>query len=370
MRSSSPKSTFSRHPPYQSGLAHPFSIVQASKQADDRTEHTMERFRQLPSEIWMMIIEFLPPSFFQQDIGRLAICKRWYSLAYPTFYPRIEYTPRVISRLVNRKSRSLDKSRALLRKSLRCVNIVLEGVGRWGDPDLICFNTPANLSRFCLMLLEFRELKAVRFAARWQSRDYIASLRPGYIHLRSLEPYISLLTHVTSLDLDLCGSDVTDNSGTIHFCPRIRPLLSRLRSLRLRMRCICRIAIEPLGGSPVSVGELGLNLYLGRVSDVNPKLNSSRRCHSTRAWEWVSPMDEMRAGLKRLVARMAHPKRAQLVHLAPSGEVHTWDASTDVCVRDSTERLRRFPLFRELETRPCFINFPDNVAEAPDASHG
>ncbi|KXX81626.1 hypothetical protein MMYC01_202028 [Madurella mycetomatis] len=320
----------------------------------------MERVPQLPPEIWLMILEFLPPSFFQQDIGRLALCKRWYSLAFPTFYPKIEYTPRVISRLVNRKSKSLDKSRALLRKSLRCVNIVLEGVGPWGDPDLMCFNTPANLGRFCLMLLEFRELKTVRFAARWQNRDWRADpWQPDYLHLRSLEPYISLLTHVTSLDLDLCGTDIIDDSGTIHFCPHIRPLLSRLRSLRLRMRCVCQLALRPPEGQTVSVGELTVSLYLGTVSEVNPKLNSARRCYPPTAWEWTNPIDEMRLGLKRLAARMADPKRAELVHLAPSGEIHTWDASTDACVRDGAEKLRQFPLFREMESGPCFAEIPE-----------
>ncbi|KAL2018774.1 hypothetical protein VTK56DRAFT_402 [Thermocarpiscus australiensis] len=315
----------------------------------------MDPLPQLPSEVWLMILEFLPPSFFQQDIRRLALSRRWYSLAFPTFYPRIEYTPRVISRLVNRKSKSLDKSRALLRKTLRCVNIVLEGIGPLGAPDLLCFNTPSNLGRFCLMLLEFRELKAVRFAARWQNLEWRADpLQADYLHIRSLEPYISLLTNVTSLDLDLCGTDIVDDSGALHFCPYIRPLLSRLHALRLRMRCICHCALRPLEGHPVSLGELWLSLYLGTVSDVNPKLNATRSCMSPSSWEWTSPIDEMRARMRLLVKDMAQPKRAEMVHLAPNGEVHVWDASTDVCVRDKTEKSRRFPLFRDMEFTPCF----------------
>jgi hypothetical protein len=318
---------------------------------------------QLPAEIWMMILEHLPPSFFQQDLRRLALSKRWYSLAFPTFYPRIEYTPRVISRLVHRKSKSLDRSRALLRKSLRCVNIVLDGVGPpppagAGDPDMVCFNTPSNLARFCLMLLEFRELKEVRFAARWPNRAWRADpLQPDYLSLRSLEPYLSLLTHVTALDLDLCGTDVVadDAGGTVHFCEYVRPLLSRLKTLRLRMRSICQTALRPLEGQPVTLRRLRLSLYLGKVSDNNPKLNSSRQCGGWRLREWTSPMNELRAQMRVLVKDMVEPRQAEMVHLAPSGEVHVWDASTGVCVRDWSEKTRTFPLcFEEHCQGSCF----------------
>ncbi|KAK4156366.1 hypothetical protein C8A00DRAFT_41146 [Chaetomidium leptoderma] len=323
----------------------------------------------LPSEIWMMILERLPPSFFQQDIRRLALCKRWYSLAFPTFYPRIEFTPRVLSRLVHRKSASLDKSRAQLRKSLRRVNIVLEGLGPpagplvsggggggGGDPKLACFNTHSNLARFCLMLLEFRELKAVRFAARWQNRDWRADpLQVGYLCTRNLEPYISLLTNVTELDLDLCGTDVSDEIGTgEHFCEHLRGLLSRLTTLRLRMRSICHYALWPLEGRPVTLGELTLSLYLGNVSDHNPKLNSSKSCPASHAWEWESPMDQMRARMRALVKDMAEPRRAEMVHLAPSGEVHVWDASTGVCVRDESEKPRQFSNCIDSQRGSCF----------------
>ena len=316
---------------------------------------------QLPSEIWLMILERVPPSFFQHDISRLALSKRWYSLAFPAFYPRIEYTPRVISRLVHRKSKALDKSRAQLKKSLRCVNIVLEGglgpgSGNDQDNDLTCFNTPSNLARFCLMLLEFRELKSVRFAARWQNREWRADpLHADYLRIRSLEPYISLLTNVTSLDLDLCGTDISDDAGApVHFCPQIRPLLSRLKSLRLRMRSLCQFALWPLEGQAISLGELTVDLYLGKVSDNNPKLNSTRSCSAPSKWEWASPIDEVRARLKRLVTQMAEPKRAEIIHLAPNGEVHVWDASTDECVRDKTEKLREFRLLWDIESESCF----------------
>ncbi|KAL2174382.1 uncharacterized protein P884DRAFT_263715 [Thermothelomyces heterothallicus CBS 202.75] len=346
----------------------------------------------LPSEIWMMILESLPPSFFQQDIRRLALSKRWYSLAFPIFYPRIEYTPRVISRLVHRKSKSLDRSRAMLRKSLRCVNIVLDGVPG-EDAELVRFNTPANLARFCLMLLEFRELDEVRFAARWPNRAWPADpLQPDYLCIRTLEPYLSVLTHVTALDLDLCGTDIVACPGPghgygyghghghgdgaaatpVHFCEHVRPLLSRLRALRLRMRSICHTALVPLDGRPVTLRQLRLSLYLGRVSENNPKLNSSRTCpRAGGSRERTVPMNEMRAAMRALVVDMAPPARAEMVHLAPTGEIHVWDAGTDRCSRDPSEKPMRFPLcFEATRSRFCFSTHADDLASGDHAGVG
>ena len=333
----------------------------------------MVSFSQLPTEIWLMILESLPPSFFQQDIRRLALSRQWYTLAYPSFFRRIEFTPSVVSRLVCRKSPALNRSRALLRESLQCVNIVLDGLPKPGTtgtgtdtrtggaggsdhyPNAAeFFNTPANLIRFCVMLRNFRNLQTVRFAARWQNGDWPADpAHAGYMPLNSLTPYLE--THVAVLDLDLCGADVAHDDGTpVDFCPTVRRLLGRLRTLRLRLRRICSIALFPVDSETVTLAELTVSLYLGRVSEYNPKLNASRRCGRPREWQWVNPMDELRVRMRELVKVMVEPRRAELVHLAPSGEVHVWNASTGVCVRDESEKLRKFPLFGEQPGEACF----------------
>ncbi|KAK0704668.1 hypothetical protein B0H67DRAFT_603733 [Lasiosphaeris hirsuta] len=307
----------------------------------------------LPPEIWLLILECLPPSFFQEDIRRLALSRRWYSLAFPTFFPRIEYTPKVISRLVNRKSKALIKARAVLRKSLRTVNIVLDGMAPWSDLDNMCFDTASNLIAFCAMLADFKELRTVCFTARWPNRQWLADpLHVDYLPLKSMQPFLNMfqLPHLTVLDLDLCGTEVTEDSRSnprapVHFCHWIKPLLSQLHTLRLRTRRICREAVRPLQGQTLSIKNLTIHIYLGKVSDSNPKLNSARLCRSPNSWEWINPATELRSELRRLAAKITPPKRVQIVHLAPTGEVHTWDASTDECVLDRSEPKRSFPMF-------------------------
>src|SRR4051794_32403555 len=52
----------------------------------------MQSSRHLPPELWLMVLDHLPPSFFQEDIGRLTLCKRWYYIVFPIFLRRLELT--------------------------------------------------------------------------------------------------------------------------------------------------------------------------------------------------------------------------------------------------------------------------------------
>jgi hypothetical protein len=71
-------------------------------------------------------------------------------------------------------------------------------------------------------------------------------------------------------------------------------------------------------------------------------------------------MDELRARMRTLVKVMREPRRATMEHLAPSGEVHVWDAKTGVCARYGSEKPRRFPLcFEEQLSGPCFSENAD-----------
>lgn len=381
---------------------------------------------QLPLEILLLILECLPGSFFQQNLSRLVISKQWYSFAFPVFYSRIEYTPRVISRLVHGKSQPLMEVRTKLCKTARSVNIVLEGdaVNR----DTSCFNTSANLIRFSLMLHKFKELKSVSIAARWQNTDWPSDpLQTNYLSSHSLELYFTHLSqHLTSLDLDLCGTHIFQDyrhdgdTPPVHLCPYIRFLLSRLRVLRLRAKYLCPFALHPIYDPdpdldndndlelnnvkprPITLTHLSINLYLGQVSPVNPKLNCTRVCglplqkaalppsishlndpvpvetpprppfpnrftfppassytfpvtfappsppasppllaQPWLHWPWSTPLFPLRARLKELVKLMPEPAHVEMVHLARDGTVHVWDAASDECVRDCVTGERR-----------------------------
>ncbi|KAK3314805.1 hypothetical protein B0H66DRAFT_535693 [Apodospora peruviana] len=316
------------------------------------------RTPQLPAEIWLLILEYLPASFFQQDIRRLTVSRVWYALAYKQFIRQLEFTPPVISRIMHRKSKAMDKTRAMLRENLRSVRIVLEGIAPLGDHENACFDTATNVRELAYELMNFKELRHLTFVAKWPNRTWRADpLQTHYLPLRSIEPYIGpiedycllmLQPSLTSLDIDLCGTGV---KGYVHICTYFGILLERLKTLKVRLRHVCSDIVPRdrygFGDDiPITVGDFTLNLYLGCVSDHNTKLNTATSCRSTHPglWDWNSEAaEELRTAMKGLLKRMPQPKRARIIHLAPTGEVHVWDAGTDSCVVDKSEPRRCFP---------------------------
>ncbi|KAK4187589.1 hypothetical protein QBC35DRAFT_384506 [Podospora australis] len=293
--------------------------------------------RYLPNEIWLWIFDYLPHRFFQEDIGRLTLSKRWYSLAYPVFSSRIQCTLSVIGRILRfpRDKEPFPQSLAILRQG--SVDIALEGFEIFESMYLAV----DCLSTFSGVLREWAELKKLTFRVGWD--DPAVNLYPSVnrFSFRGIEPFILYLDNLTHLDLDLCATTVTGRTkysySKLHFCLHLRPLLSRLESLRLRTRCICQFALRPILRKRVTVKELTVNLYLGNVSDENPKLNMTRLCSG-----WVNPIDHMQAEMKRLLLRMKSPRVVELVHLAPNGEIHVWDALKRTCEINRSEPKRIF----------------------------
>jgi hypothetical protein len=334
----------------------------SSDHPDEATEENtinVDRISSLPTELLTMIVDYLPASFFQGDVGRLTIFKRWYAIAHPLFLPRLEITPRVMGRMANIGTEELKELLVPFRNSVKCAKIVMEG----GDPDLVRLRTPANLFYLLRLLVQYTYITALRLVARWDKREWLADPRQqrGYMIIHSLF-HLPLMTHLTSLDLDLCGTHVDCPCGRrFHFCELVSVLLSQVQTLRLRAPSICHEALRPLEGHPVTLHKLTVNLYLGNLSDHNPKLNSSRRCADEALSQWDNPMDELRAMMRALVRRMQGPKQAETEHLALSGEMHVWDASTGVCVRNESEELKQFPLWVKAQSqRPCFHWDADN----------
>ncbi|KAK0732706.1 hypothetical protein B0T21DRAFT_349685 [Apiosordaria backusii] len=346
----------------------------------DTTPHTPH----LPPEIWLMVLDILIPSFFQEDIRRLTVCKQWHSLAIRNLDNRIEYTPRIISRIVHSKSPAMDKTRLRLRESLRSVTIASKSptYKQEGYREIIYrYRTQSNLIKFYDMLSGFERLKTICFVTRGHTRGRWRGwpkVRRNTLPITSLKPLISGLSSsifsdgktppeyapwssITSLDLDLNGTFVEwDNRHTnrhTHLCVILRPLLSRLHTLKIRTEKICPDVLGPLNkGQVYSVRNLRINLHLP-VSKVNPKLNTANMCLGEtgrvpkrlttheydpldKSWYTGVLASAMRRAMRRMVSALPVDPRVELVHLAPSGEVHVWNALTDECVRDGTvERI-------------------------------
>ncbi|KAK5661022.1 hypothetical protein OQA88_12401 [Cercophora sp. LCS_1] len=298
----------------------------------------------LPIEIWLLILENLPGLFFQADLSRLTLSRQWYNLAYPIYLTRIAYHPRAISNLINRKTRGMHKVRHQLIKSLRSLDIVLPPT----LPDTTSiYNTESNLLRLSLLLLQCPELRTLSITTLPPAHPWLPNILP----LNMIHPCLALPT-LTTLDLDLVGATTMRYNLPEHLCPHLPHLLSRLHTFKLRARCLCKDAFRLQDDQVLSVKTLSVDLFLGDVAEHNPKLNMTRKCGEKRWETWVSPNAELREALKKVKARVGDG-RVEMAHLAPSGEVHVWEAGKDECF--VTGRRRRvFPIFGELEAGGCF----------------
>jgi hypothetical protein len=356
----------------------------------------------LPSEVLLMILQQLPGSFFQEDIRRLTVSKRWYSLAVSILYSRIVFTPRVCTHFVRLEGPVLDKALANLRRFLRCLNIVINGEretsannlggetsGR--DPNNASNSLPPSqrnklpvysttdrnwwkteqsigVAVHKLIVDDLPDLTAVRFTANWSNRSWHADpVQPDYLLLYTLPPF-NLMAHIKSLDLDLHGSNIRDwhdRDNPLHFCSHIRSLLSRFQTLRLRTRCLCVVAFSPPEDSngkplPVTVSHLTINVFLSRASEYNPKLNVTRQCYTWPRSRKLD-LDVIRKAMQKLVKKMPSPRRAELVHMAPNGEIHVWDAIKDDCERDLSEPLVKIPSWCASDyLNPCFYSYQES----------
>ncbi|KAK0670949.1 hypothetical protein QBC41DRAFT_316877 [Cercophora samala] len=373
-------------------------IKRSSISVADNEMDTSTRTPYLPPEIWLVILDILTPTFFQKDISRLTICKQWYYLIIPQLYNKIEYTPKVITRIARNKNPVMVKKLARLSESLHTLAIVLRA------PDSIETDQDlADLKKFYLKLSRFRKLESIRFVANLRNSNgawpYVNT--NGSLPSSSLELLVnglcrstssspresvkhSLWSSVTSLDLDLDGTRVTRTGGDTHLCKVLRPLMTRLHTLKIRTHSICPDVIGPLKeGEVYSVRNLRIDLHLP-VSKVNPKLNRAGLCiyvhratrnaglFAHRQRKYVSPPtrqwydDTLESAMRRAMRRMASTLpvdgRLELVHLAPSGEVHVWNALTDKCVRD--EMVKKFDLGMWLSGEgECFTREQDHLDE-------
>lgn len=248
----------------------------------------------LPPELLQQIFDEIDPSFFRKDLGRLTVCKRWFQFALPAFLRRLKLSEDAVRGLV-----ASGVSYNALKTNVVALHIELGGYPRsshlprgiplehlqrpWNrnlcagepTPDSSCARSKPFVTWVETRNLDLAELgiRVVRRAPRLRTlciRDHSVAY-PGPHQEYTSERASALLRvvtlcamaqNLTVLVLDLAGSNFSHcdsdslgggglgavgNSPSTHFCPVISSLLdrprSRLRTLHLRLRTICAMAL-------------------------------------------------------------------------------------------------------------------------------
>ena len=349
---------------------------------------------EFPSELLLNIFEKLGGEELRRSVAYLLICKRWYSVAHEVFLSGIPITE---LRLSSRHLQLLPPEGSLLatlirekatRLSIRLVGhpsidvsttpwISLdEGKNDDHDDDdvdsrsqeewivnsgyvddkrgieadkfqysthLSCRPQQAWMRRVNSKLVEladtlatFTTLEEFMFEAS-SEQELTPEPRWDYVHDVMLGKIIAgLPNHLTALTLDTCGTEVVpDRDHPIHLCPLIAQHAGKIKTVRLRMRCICPVvlnmAIEKLAMKSLII-KLSLPVFSNRA--MNDYYNS-RRCFSkAQTSSGAGDIERMILAARRLTRRHHFQKlrisfrdsrRSTISHAA----FVTWDGVID-----------------------------------------
>ncbi|KAM5439477.1 hypothetical protein MferCBS31731_004574 [Microsporum ferrugineum] len=280
----------------------------------------------LPSEILLWVLECLGASFFRDDIGRLTVCKRWYGVAHHIFYADIELQAGTLSKLFAHPS--LPTRAHLFKHSLKILTVELRGFMDWNrvciqdlddgniQPYIDSWTSSINnnLSKLAAYIHEGKVLRTLRFTAWSEFTPIFPTLpRRDYLYFDTIFNFLSL-DSLTVLELDTCGSHFihygvsqSQSGRQRHICQHIAALLPQLHCLRLRLREICPLALQPQGADTPYLKSVIVNLSLSNEPSDITSASYSRRCGSSERPGFPQLRSDMEDQATRLAGQMSYP---------------------------------------------------------------
>ena len=298
----------------------------------------------LPPEILRLIFDQIGSPFFHEDLGRLTVCKQWFELALPTSLKCITLSRTTLQSLI---TSGINQISSLLRNHLETLDIDLRGIQL--DPpeyvqesDALVATAPhqphTDEGFSAASLAAPKNLE--QLATITQNSHRLCTLRirvGGFLHLREYlrlptMQALLLVENLRVLVLDLPSgfmnwTGLGDNGD--HICPAIGALLCTLRTLRLRMSCICPDVLKPQGPSgSLQLSEVVINLSMTEHLRSFTAVGESNRCGSQGGG-----LPQLKADLcaqaEALATQMAFPKVIRiLTHSGPRFETESLDILT------------------------------------------
>lgn len=352
----------------------------------------------MPSEILKKIFDKLGGAQLRRSVAYLLICKRWYSIARQVFFSGLSvassrFSARDLQLLPPRGSPLMILFRdEMIRLSVRLIghptpevsetpwisltetennedsedesiptSDAIDATYTWElsgiDAEKIQHSAHTSTSpqqawmrRINTKMMEladrlasFTSLEQFMFEAS-SEREETVGPRWDYISDVTLGKLIARLPDcLTTLTLDTCGTEIVPGSGhPLHLCPLIAENLGRVRTVRLRMRCICPIVFNMTSGY-LNLESLTIKMslpmfgdYIGGDADFDTK-----KCFSqgkTVASEHIKTMCQA----ARVLARCHSFERLWISFRKPYHSYTTllaWDGVTDQLMEDPSENF-------------------------------
>ena len=313
----------------------------------------------LPTETLALIIHHLGPDFFRQDLHRLTVAKRWYSLAQEELWRRVSFSKgRGINHILQKYLRDRQAIPTWARNKTQVLELSLPGrdLGHVGQQTLDSLShgfgeafaqatepgrcPPAELLQElrCLRRLKLSVVANAGAPTPWRQVDDLpwAYVVPGAITSISK----LMLPLLRELDLMLVGDSflAVQDGHRWHTCPAIRALLVKLTSLsvvHLTLSHVCpTIFAKERENAKMAFDTLHIESNYWDRDIYNPALVADIRSQVVRLGEAAKGFVSEMEMLPRMV-RIVWPNHVSRYFHEGTPEqpclVYAWDCLVDEC---------------------------------------
>lgn len=281
---------------------------------------------QLPSEILLHVLDHVGASFFHQDIHRLCVSKRWYSLAWLILAQDLHLSLQTLPRFLANEG-SFERIRPHVGSANLLLHFLDKTVQDRANVDDQCIiEANSYLDQLADLLRQCPQLKALSITAQLG----FFGLSTGSIgRLLSTCPLTSLHIDIP-IRLALWRGRPGYNDNTAHLCCCINALLPSLRRLSCRLHLICGRLLEPLlddANGPLNLEELIINFT--QPPFTGPGRRDPRRCDSILAPFGPTQL-VIEAQATALAARLPNPRMVRVIGYGPltASGIYAYDAIT------------------------------------------
>lgn len=296
----------------------------------------------LPPEILFQIFNEIGSFFFQEDLSRLTVCKKWFEFALPAYFRHITLSRQTLRSLA---SSGVIKSPSALKKSLETLDIDLFtsyggeylqemfGLGIRDSRALTKIEALNNdLSKLATIAQQSSRLRNLRIRIWSPDSPEPRNIPGGHPRLSTIQAFLSV-ANLRRLVLDLCGRCLNSpgqQGNCHHICPHISALLPTLRTLHLRMRCICPDVLKAReSDNTVHLSEVVINLSFIGHTQLATSAFHSKRCGSHGVGGFLELKAEIQEQAEALATRMVSPRIIRILsHSLPQFDVRSLDVLT------------------------------------------
>jgi hypothetical protein len=255
----------------------------------------------LPPEILKCVFDELGPSFFHEDVVRLAVCKQWYAFALSECDKHIALSQDSLGSLA---VSGVPERLPLFQGSLETLDLKMRDHRSWnaitrllqgGNVRVLEPPTPPatieaylkvqedQLVKLATIAKASRRLRNLRIRAEGSPCIEGTANHLDHLQIPTMQAFLSTES-LSVLFLDV-SSSFSSRSGQLagdrHVCPAIGAVLGKLRSLQIRMPWICRDVLKPPDPKQrLRLSRVVINLCLNCRVPEAALASHSQRCSS------------------------------------------------------------------------------------------